>query len=811
MGSGDDEISLKMSAQLDDLAQGLITVYDQIDDTFTKVAEQIDALSGKVSKSADEVKEHASKMAEGFKGIYEEGLKLAAVWLSFEGAKKVIEIMAEADAANSRLSSQFKATGENVGLSLQRIREYSEELSKLDGINSGVVKSAEAILLTYTRVRGEGFERTLKAAADLAAVQRTDLVSATHSLGRALQEPEQGMTILRRAGISLSESQQMLIRDFVAAGEKAKAAEIILAEVEKRYRGAGEAAANTLGGALTTLKNKFADLFEGAEHGSDPATKAVKELTDVISDPKVKEAMNTLVAGFATLLGFLTKVATGLVLVLKGPQDRIQQIDDQIKELDYKIGKLNIPPAMMNAELWQRLNAASVLDLTEKRNKLLREQQVLLGLGAPATKAETDQYGGPGKQKDENKKPETLGPTPEEIEERRRAQITAAIAAEQTELRLMQQGSIDKVRVAMLMTQQIGDLYGRNSDEYRAALQQQAQISLEYGQQQVALAIQVAEGRRAADLNDLTNEAARIKAQFDLRQISAQDYIRLEQDIVQKKLEANERYYGQLAILRAADEKEQLRIQQELQEATQKATRENIQIQSDAMKRIQGDWEKLMRPVVDAFADGIDAMRRKTLTFEQAVRDVFDSVVKNIIRTTTQSVAKWIATEHAKTAATVVGASTRAAVEESAHKKGLIASAAAGLKEIFNAAYVAAANVYKSVAAIPYVGWVLAPIAAAATFAVVAGYGAAISSAKGGMWEVGGDQLAQIHNKESVLPANIAEPMRKFFAEGNDGKAPAGGGGRFDLRIIPVDRDHGLVSRRELSGLIRQLNNRFAL
>jgi hypothetical protein len=34
------------------------------------------------------------------------------------------------------------------------------------------------------------------------------------------------------------------------------------------------------------------------------------------------------------------------------------------------------------------------------------------------------------------------------------------------------------------------------------ALQQQAQLSLEYGQQQVALAMQVAEGRRAAD--DLT-------------------------------------------------------------------------------------------------------------------------------------------------------------------------------------------------------------------------------------------------------------------------------------------------------------------
>jgi hypothetical protein len=498
--------------------------------------------------------------------------------------------------------------------------------------------------------------------------------------------------------------------------------------------------------------------------------------------------------------------------VLKGPQDRIQQIDDEIKKLDYSIGKLMIPPAFMNAATWQKLNATQLLDLTQKRNDLLREQQVLLGLGPKATAEETKKYGGEDKPKASAPDPKALGPTPEEMEERRRAQLQAAIANEQAEIRLAQSGSIERVRIAMQMTQQIGELYGRNSDEYRSALQQQSQLSLEYGNQQVALAMQVAEARRAADLNDLTNQAAQIKAEFDLRQISAQDYIRLEQDITQKKLEANERFYAQMRILRAADEKEQLRIQQDLQEAMQKATRENIQVQADAMKRIQNDWEKLMRPVVDAFSDGIEGMIRKTMTLEDAVNDVLSSMLRNVIRTTTQAVAKWIATEQAKTAATAVGASTRAAVEDAAHKKGLLASAAAGLKEIFNAAYVAAANVYKSVSAIPYVGWVLAPIAAAATFAVVAGYGAAISSAKGGMWEVGGDQLAQIHHKESVLPANIAEPMRKFFSEGGgSGGAPAAAGAPLQVQFIPVTGDHGLVHRRDMQRIMQQMNARFQL
>jgi hypothetical protein len=239
------------------------------------------------------------------------------------------------------------------------------------------VKSAEAILLTYTRVRGEGFRATLKAAADLAAVQGVDLVSATRSLGRALQDPEAGMTMLRRAGISLSESQKALIRDFVAAGEQRKLLRFSFALVEIDIEARRRRQPARLGGALTQLKNKFTDLFEGAENGADPATKAVKSLTDVISDPKVKDAMNTLVAGFAELLGFLTKVATGLVLVLKGPTDRIQQIDDEIKKLDYSIGKLMIPPAFMNERQWLRLNADSVAGLDpEAGESSAREQEV---------------------------------------------------------------------------------------------------------------------------------------------------------------------------------------------------------------------------------------------------------------------------------------------------------------------------------------------------------------------------------------------------------------------------------------------------
>jgi len=79
-------------------------------------------------------------------------------------------------------------------------------------------------------------------------------------------------------------------------------------------------------------------------------------------------------------------------------------------------------------------------------------------------------------------------------------------------------------------------------------------------------------------------------------------------------------------------------------------------------------------------------------------------------------------------------------------------------------AYDAAAGVYSSLSAIPFVGWILAPVAAAATFAVVAGWSVAAGSAKGGEWQVDKDGSPYIlHEKESVLPAGVADNFRKII------------------------------------------------
>jgi len=124
---------------------------------------------------------------------------------------------------------------------------------------------------------------------------------------------------------------------------------------------------------------------------------------------------------------------------------------------------------------------------------------------------------------------------------------------------------------------------------------------------------------------------------------------------------------------------------------------------------------------------------------------------------TTATTAAAVAAEGIKTGAAVTGAATQTGV-----------AAAAGTTEIGTSAAVAAAGAYKSTVVIPFIGPIAAPAAAALALAAVLGFGALIS-AKGGMDEVPGDQLAMVHKKEMILPAWIAEPMRQQLKAGSSG------------------------------------------
>jgi hypothetical protein len=152
-----------------------------------------------------------------------------------------------------RTEAIIRSTGGAAGLTAQQIREMSQSIARDTLASTAGVEAAAAQLLTFRNVAGQTFERTLRAAQDLAATGFGSIESAALQLGKALENPTQGLSALTRSGVTFSTAQTQVIQQLVATGNAAEAQRIILSAVEAQVGGAGSAQAGGLAGAYDTL------------------------------------------------------------------------------------------------------------------------------------------------------------------------------------------------------------------------------------------------------------------------------------------------------------------------------------------------------------------------------------------------------------------------------------------------------------------------------------------------------------------------------------------------------------------------------
>ena len=149
-----------------------------------------------------------------------------------------------------------------------------------------------------------------------------------------------------------------------------------------------------------------------------------------------------------------------------------------------------------------------------------------------------------------------------------------------------------------------------------------------------------------------------------------------------------------------------------------------------------------------------------------------------------------IAAETVKTGATVGGVAARTAAETTGAATSRTLSLGTMIMDVTHAAIRAAANTWAAISSIPVVGPFLAPAAAAAA---LAGVIALIASAEGGWGEIPADQLAMVHKKEMILPAEYASPLRDMLKGGGLSAGPAGTAG-------PAAAAAGAQARSQVAG-----------
>lgn len=197
------------------------------------------------------------------------GTALAVAFVA--GAKASIAAAAESEQAQLRLEAVLRGTGYAAGFNGDQLDRMASKMQTKLGINDETIKKSMATLLTFRQVGRESFEDALNVAANIAAVMGTDLQSATLQLGKALEDPEQGLTALTRSGVSFNDTQKAMIKEMVQTGRAAEAITSILQIMKSQGLDKIQESMNTgITGASNALANAWDDLMESL--GKAPAT-----------------------------------------------------------------------------------------------------------------------------------------------------------------------------------------------------------------------------------------------------------------------------------------------------------------------------------------------------------------------------------------------------------------------------------------------------------------------------------------------------------------------------------------------------------
>lgn len=244
---------------------------------------KLTADGAEVTREFKQIEVHAERASRTIKSKFESAAtggadqllgrleKLSGAMLGFVGGGGMLygleRIFSQATEAAGReemslrqLESVYKATGAASGLLKSELIGLADELQKLTFFDSDQVRDAESVLMTFKNISEETFRSAIWAAADLSQVMKQDLKSSVLQLGKALNDPVEGISALSRVGVSFSKEQERMIKNFSESGRIMEAQAVILQELNSEFGGAAQGVMDTYNGRLNTMGDSWDNL-----------------------------------------------------------------------------------------------------------------------------------------------------------------------------------------------------------------------------------------------------------------------------------------------------------------------------------------------------------------------------------------------------------------------------------------------------------------------------------------------------------------------------------------------------------------------
>lgn len=173
-----------------------------------------------------------------------------------------VKAYSEAQDTIEQTNAVIKSTGGAAGVTAGKVTELATALQKTTKFGDEEIRSAENMLLTFTNIGKDVFPDATKTVLDMSQALGQDLKSSSIQLGKALNNPIDGITALTRVGVKFTDQQKEQIAKLVEAGKTMEAQKIILKELSTEFGGSAEAAGTTFSGKLAQLKNSLNDVQE---------------------------------------------------------------------------------------------------------------------------------------------------------------------------------------------------------------------------------------------------------------------------------------------------------------------------------------------------------------------------------------------------------------------------------------------------------------------------------------------------------------------------------------------------------------------
>lgn len=278
-----------------------------------QIVDKVTAVNDKIKWSLNSVKGTLEKNAEAFKIAWAvSGAAFAG--LSFVIGKSISEAK-EAQMINAQLEAVLKSTGGTVWLTAEQIRNYASELQSTTGIADDVIQSGQNMLLTFTNIGKDVFPGATNTLLDMATAMNGGATPSAEALkgsaiqlGKALNDPIEGISALSRVWVTFTEQQKKQIEAMVEMWDVAGAQKLILAELNREFWGSAAAQAATFEGRMRILKETMNGVFETIGTALLPVlTNLAVKITPIVE--KIANWINDNPKLTATIIGIATGVA----------------------------------------------------------------------------------------------------------------------------------------------------------------------------------------------------------------------------------------------------------------------------------------------------------------------------------------------------------------------------------------------------------------------------------------------------------------------------------------------------------------------